>query len=50
MVVPNDVEVPGSPRRHHVTTLVGLTTSDLGTVHRRLAAQLGDGVVAHGTG
>jgi HAD superfamily hydrolase (TIGR01509 family) len=50
MVVPNDVEVPGSPRRHHVTTLVGLTSSELRTVHGELAAQLGDGVVAHGTG
>jgi HAD superfamily hydrolase (TIGR01509 family) len=50
MVVPNDVEVPGSPRRRHVTTLVGLTSSELRTVHADLTAQLGDGVVAHGTG
>jgi HAD superfamily hydrolase (TIGR01509 family) len=50
MVVPNDVEVPGSPRRRHVTTLVGLTSSELRTVHAELSAQLGGGVVAHGTG
>jgi HAD superfamily hydrolase (TIGR01509 family) len=50
VVVPNDVEVPGSPRRRHVTTLVGLTSSELRTVHADLAAQLGDGFVAHGAG
>jgi HAD superfamily hydrolase (TIGR01509 family) len=49
MVVPNDVEVPSSPGRHHVTTLGGLTSSKLRTVHADLAAQRGDGVVTHGT-
>jgi HAD superfamily hydrolase (TIGR01509 family) len=45
MVVPNDVEVPGSPRRRHVTTLVGLTSYDLRSVHADLTAQFDDGVV-----
>jgi hypothetical protein len=48
MVVPNDVEVPTSPRRRHVTTLVGLTSSDLRSIHAELAAQLHDGVVPRG--
>lgn len=36
LVVPNDVEVPGGPRRRHVATLVGLNPSDLRAVHASL--------------
>ena len=37
LVVPNDVAVPGGPRRRHVSSLVGLGIDDL----RRIHAQLG---------
>jgi HAD superfamily hydrolase (TIGR01509 family) len=44
MVVPNDVDVPGSPHRRHVLSLVGLGVADLRAVHAALTAQLDDGV------
>lgn len=37
LVVPNDVEVPGSPRRRHVGSLSGLTAADLRGVHAQFA-------------
>lgn len=37
MVVPNDVEVPRSPRRRHVPSLLGLTVADLRGVHAAFA-------------
>ncbi|KUH83985.1 HAD family phosphatase [Mycobacterium sp. IS-1556] len=36
LVVPNDVAVPDGPRRRHVSSLVGLRTADLRTVHCEL--------------
>jgi HAD superfamily hydrolase (TIGR01509 family) len=44
LVVPNDVEVPCSARRRHVTTLVGLSPSKLRGIHAELTARLDDGV------
>lgn len=36
LVVPNDVAVPTGPRRHHVSTLVGLGTAELRRIHDQL--------------
>lgn len=36
MVVPNDVDVPSGPRRHHVATLANLEVSDLRATHQLL--------------
>lgn len=36
LVVPNDVVVPGGPRRHQVDSLAGLTAVDLQTIHREI--------------
>jgi HAD superfamily hydrolase (TIGR01509 family) len=44
LVVPNDVEVPASPRRRRVPTLVGLNPADLRIIHAGLLGQLDDGV------
>lgn len=33
LVVPNDVPVPGGPRRHHVGSLAGLQAQDLRRIH-----------------
>ncbi|OBI80628.1 HAD family phosphatase [Mycobacterium sp. E740] len=39
LVVPNDVAVPGGPRRHHVSSLAGLGIDELRSVHRELTAR-----------
>jgi HAD superfamily hydrolase (TIGR01509 family) len=44
LVVPNDVDVPSSPLRRHVPSLVGLTPGDLRAIHQELTARLDDGV------
>jgi beta-phosphoglucomutase-like phosphatase (HAD superfamily) len=36
VVVPNDIEVPLSPRRRHLDTLVDLSVGDLEAVHAEL--------------
>jgi len=36
LVVPNDVDVPGGPRRRHVESLVGLDVDDLQAIHAEL--------------
>jgi len=36
LVVPNDVEVPGSPRRRHVTSLLGLDVARLREIYTEL--------------
>lgn len=36
LVVPNDVEVPLGPRRHHAESLRGLDAADLRAIHHRL--------------
>jgi HAD superfamily hydrolase (TIGR01509 family) len=36
LVVPNDVAVPDGPRRHHVSSLVGLGVADLRRIHAHL--------------
>jgi HAD superfamily hydrolase (TIGR01509 family) len=48
LVVPNDVEVPGSARRRHVKMLVGMSPSDLRGIHAELTARLADGVLPRG--
>lgn len=40
MVVPNDVEVPGGRRRHHVSSLAGLGPAELRDIHSQLASQI----------
>jgi HAD superfamily hydrolase (TIGR01509 family) len=40
LVVPNDVEVPGGPRRRHVTSLAGLGAADLRAIHSQLVTQI----------
>ena len=42
LVVPNEVEVPGSPRRRHVASLSELKVVDLRDIHAKLDAQLGE--------
>lgn len=37
LVVPNEIEVPGGPRRRHVETLAGLDVGDLRAVYRDVA-------------
>ena len=36
LVVPNDVAVPGGPRRRHVSSLVGMGIADLRRIHAEL--------------
>jgi HAD superfamily hydrolase (TIGR01509 family) len=48
LVVPNDIDVPDSPRRRHVNSLVDLTPWDLRAIHAKLTAQLDDGVLPRG--
>lgn len=45
LVVPNDVAVPGGPRRRHITSLAGVTVAELRRIYAELT-QLGEGVVA----
>jgi HAD superfamily hydrolase (TIGR01509 family) len=40
LVVPNDVEVPGGPRRRHVSSLAGLGVADLRAIYSQLNPQL----------
>ncbi len=42
LVVPNEVEVPGGPRRAFVSTLAGLTVTKLRSAHRELTDQAGE--------
>jgi HAD superfamily hydrolase (TIGR01509 family) len=42
LVVPNDVAVPASPRRHHVTSLSGIGVEDLRAIHFALDGRLGE--------
>jgi HAD superfamily hydrolase (TIGR01509 family) len=42
VVVPNDVEVPRSPRRRFVASLAGLGVSDLRAIHVELSSQFGE--------
>jgi HAD superfamily hydrolase (TIGR01509 family) len=39
LVVPNDVEVPGSPRRRHVPSLIGMDVDDLRMIFGQLGAR-----------
>jgi HAD superfamily hydrolase (TIGR01509 family) len=39
LVVPNDVEVPGGPRRRHVSSLANLAAADLRAIHSQLITQ-----------
>jgi beta-phosphoglucomutase-like phosphatase (HAD superfamily) len=41
VVVPNDVEVPTSPRRRHLLSLNGLSVSDLRVIHAELGGRPG---------
>lgn len=41
VVVPNDVEVPTSPRRRHLGTLADLSVRDLRTIHAELGGRPG---------
>jgi HAD superfamily hydrolase (TIGR01509 family) len=41
LVVPNDVEVPGSPRRRHLTSLSGLDVARLREIHTELTVGAG---------
>jgi HAD superfamily hydrolase (TIGR01509 family) len=40
LVVPNDVEVPGGPRRRHIDSLTGLSVTDLRRIHAELNSHL----------
>ncbi len=42
LVVPNEVEVPATPRRHHVSSLVGLGIPQLRRIHADLRLGLGE--------
>lgn len=42
LVVPNDVVVPRSPRRHHLESLRGLGVDDLRTIHAEIDAASGE--------
>ena len=42
LVVPNEVEVPGSPRRAFVSTLAGLTVAELRSAYGELTDQIGE--------
>ncbi|MDT5008774.1 MAG: hypothetical protein QOH57_391 [Mycobacterium sp.] len=42
LVVPNDVEVPRGPRRHHISSLAGVGLADLRRVFAELSSQLGE--------
>lgn len=42
LVVPNEVEVPTSPRRRHAESLADLTVGDLHAVHADLSAEAGE--------
>ena len=39
LVVPNDVDVPGGRRRHHISSLADVDIADLRVIHSRLATQ-----------
>ena len=39
LVVPNDVEVPGSPRRRHVPSLLDVDVADLHSIYAQLGAR-----------
>ena len=39
LVVPNDVAVPGGPRRQHVSSLVGVGIADLRAIHSELVTR-----------
>jgi HAD superfamily hydrolase (TIGR01509 family) len=41
LVVPNDVEVPATPRRRHVSSLAEIDIADLRVIHSELDPQLG---------
>ena len=36
LVVPNDVDVPGGPRRRHIESLAGLDVEDLRTIYAQI--------------
>ena len=40
LVVPNDVAVPGGPRRRHITSLTGISVPDLGRIYDDLNSHL----------
>jgi len=42
LVVPNDVDVPRSPRRLHVASLVGLDVAKLTAIYAQLDSQFGE--------
>jgi HAD superfamily hydrolase (TIGR01509 family) len=42
LVVPNDLEVPGGPRRRHVASLAQVNLGDLQTIFSQLNAQFGE--------
>jgi HAD superfamily hydrolase (TIGR01509 family) len=42
LVVPNDVEVPRGPRRHHISSLTEVAVADLRRVFAELSSQLGE--------
>lgn len=42
LVVPNDVDVPPSPRRRHVSSLAGLDVDDLRAIYAQLDGQFGE--------
>jgi HAD superfamily hydrolase (TIGR01509 family) len=42
LVVPNDVDVPRSPRRRHVASLVGLDVAGLRAIYAQLDSQFGE--------
>ncbi|WP_102145421.1 HAD family hydrolase [Mycobacterium hubeiense] len=42
LVVPNDVDVPGGPRRRHISSLAALTVAGLRAVYSDLADQFGE--------
>jgi HAD superfamily hydrolase (TIGR01509 family) len=39
LVVPNDVDVPSSPRRRHVGSLIGMDVDDLRAIYRQLGVR-----------
>jgi HAD superfamily hydrolase (TIGR01509 family) len=48
VVVPNDVEVPTSPRRRHLDSLADLTVGDLRAIHAELSGRPGMAVETSG--
>lgn len=47
-VVPNDVEVPGSPYRRHLDSLVGVGVDDLRAIHDQLSTRVDTPVAGRG--